>query len=65
MIPKAYRFVGEMQEISEFVGGEQGDIHRGLAKLYERIENSINDDRKDIEVLEQFVGAAEKALQGT
>ncbi|KXN90135.1 hypothetical protein AN958_04625 [Leucoagaricus sp. SymC.cos] len=64
MIPKAYRFIGEMQEISEFVGEGQGDVHRGLSKLYERVENSVEGDRKDIEVLEQFVSAAEKALQG-
>ncbi|KAF5351720.1 hypothetical protein D9756_007468 [Leucocoprinus leucothites] len=65
MMPKAYRFVGEMQEIAEFVGEGQGDIHQGMAKLYERVAASINGDGKDIKVLEQFVGAAQKALQGT
>ncbi|KAJ3569616.1 hypothetical protein NP233_g4925 [Leucocoprinus birnbaumii] len=65
VIPKAYRFVGEMEEISEFVGGGQGDIHRGMASLYQRVADSLNGDRKDVEVLEQFVEAAEKALQGT
>jgi hypothetical protein len=62
MLPKAYRFAGEMQEIAEFVGEGQGDIHRGLAKLYERVENSMDGDRRDIKVLEEFVGAAEKTL---
>lgn len=64
MLPKAYRWVGEMEEIAGFVGEGQEEIYTGLAKIYERIESSIGGDRKDVEVLEQFVGGARKALQG-
>ncbi|KAF9453927.1 6-phosphogluconate dehydrogenase C-terminal domain-like protein [Macrolepiota fuliginosa MF-IS2] len=64
MLPKAYRWVGEMEEIAEFVGGGEGEIYRGLAKLYGRVENSIIGDGNDIRVLEQFVNAAEERLKG-
>jgi len=39
MVPKAYRWVAEMEEIAEFLGGEdQGSaIYLGAARLYERI----------------------------
>ena len=38
MLPKAYRWAGEMGEIAAFVGAENGaDIYLGLAKLYERL----------------------------
>jgi hypothetical protein len=60
MIPKAYRWVGEMAEISAFVGGGEADIHRGMESLYRRIERSREDDREDIGVLEQFIEDARK-----
>ncbi|OCH85682.1 6-phosphogluconate dehydrogenase C-terminal domain-like protein [Obba rivulosa] len=58
MLPKAYRWVGEMEEISAFVGSGEGDIHRGVARLYERIERSMKEEEgggEDIKVLEDFV----------
>ncbi|KAF9219614.1 hypothetical protein BS17DRAFT_789070 [Gyrodon lividus] len=55
MIPKAYRWVGEMEEIGNFVGGEGGDIYRGLAKVYERVEKSLDGDQADVDVLKKFV----------
>jgi len=60
MLPKAYRWVGEMEEIGEFVGGSEGDVYRGLAKVYERIEKSIASDEEDIETLRNFVEKAKK-----
>lgn len=36
MLPKAYRWVGEMEEISDFVGDNEGLIHKGIAQLYAR-----------------------------
>ena len=59
MLPKAYRWVGEMEEISQFVEnglGKQagptdgpqpavegiGQIHMGLARLYERVTHSVD-----------------------
>ena len=56
MLPKAYRWVGEMEEISQFVEGGLGkqpegtsdgavegigQIHMGFARLYERITQSV------------------------
>lgn len=57
MLPKAYRWVGEMEEISAFVedclrgppGSDsssvegEGHIHLGLARLYERIASAVQD----------------------
>ncbi|KAF8637961.1 hypothetical protein AX16_010594 [Volvariella volvacea WC 439] len=59
MIPKAYRWVGEMEEIAGFVGGPEGQVYAGLAKLYERIavENS-----SEQEILEWFVKEGKKEL---
>ncbi|KAI9572337.1 6-phosphogluconate dehydrogenase C-terminal domain-like protein [Boletus coccyginus] len=61
MMPRAYRWVGEMEEIGEFVGGEEADIYRGLAKTYGRVEKSLGGDRADIEVLNNFVEGAKRA----
>lgn len=44
MVPKAYRWVGEMEEIAGFVGGGEGDLYKGLAQLYRRIEGSLKTD---------------------
>jgi 3-hydroxyisobutyrate dehydrogenase-like beta-hydroxyacid dehydrogenase len=39
MFPKAYRWVAEMEEISEFLGDDKAshDVYRGIARLYERL----------------------------
>ncbi|KAF7362105.1 NAD-binding phosphogluconate dehydrogenase-like protein [Mycena venus] len=63
MVPKAYRWVGEMEEISGFVGEGEGDIYRGLAQLYSRIERSGKEDGKDLEVLAKFVAEAKKKTE--
>ncbi|KAG9316205.1 6-phosphogluconate dehydrogenase C-terminal domain-like protein [Chiua virens] len=59
MLPKAYRWVGEMQEIAGFVG-QEGDIYRGLARIYERVDRSLGGDRADVEVLHKFVEDAKR-----
>jgi hypothetical protein len=38
MLSKAHRWAGEMEEISGFVGGDEGETYKGLARLYERVE---------------------------
>ncbi|KAF9476362.1 6-phosphogluconate dehydrogenase C-terminal domain-like protein [Pholiota conissans] len=58
MIPKAYRWVGEMEEIAGFVGGVEGDIYQGMAQIYRRIELSIEEGNGDVDVLEGFVERA-------
>ncbi|KIK68920.1 hypothetical protein GYMLUDRAFT_152411 [Collybiopsis luxurians FD-317 M1] len=62
MVPKAYRWVGEMMEISSFVGAGEGSIYEGIAKLYERIEESLNGDQEDIQTLEKFIEEAKKKV---
>lgn len=66
MLPKAYRWVGEMEEISAFVGSGEGDIHRGLARLYERVERSMNEAEgggEDVRVLKDFVRDAKEVIE--
>ncbi|KAI0077775.1 6-phosphogluconate dehydrogenase C-terminal domain-like protein [Panus rudis PR-1116 ss-1] len=89
MLPKAYRWVGEMEEISAFVSGDNGEpvgqgddalngasrsprrtggeekIHEGLARLYERIERSMQglDGGEDVRVLKEFAEDAKKVLE--
>lgn len=64
MLPKAYRWVGEMEEISAFVGGGEGGIHQGLARLYERIDASLQNRTEggDIDVLNKFVEDAKQKV---
>ena len=58
MIPKAYRWVGEMKEISGFVGGKEAEIHQGMSRIYERIERSLLEGNDDVATLKQFVEKA-------
>ncbi|TFY59163.1 hypothetical protein EVJ58_g5956 [Rhodofomes roseus] len=69
MLPKAYRWVGEMEEISSFVGGGEGQIHQGLARLYERVERSLKEEQEggpaeDVKVLRGFVDDAKAVIGG-
>ncbi|KDQ62257.1 hypothetical protein JAAARDRAFT_30149 [Jaapia argillacea MUCL 33604] len=58
MLPKAYRWVGEMEEISAFVGSGEGAIHKGMASIYARVEKSLEGDGGDVDVLKDFVDKA-------
>jgi len=63
-IPKAYRWVAEMEEIASFVdiglkgddgissedsdeSGGEGQIHRGMASIFRRLEDALEKDGKD------------------
>ncbi|KAI0940645.1 hypothetical protein AcW1_003787 [Taiwanofungus camphoratus] len=64
MLPKAYRWVGEMDEISAFVGGSEGQVHAGLAQLYERVAHALAEEQQgaggeDVKVLRRFVEDAQ------
>lgn len=52
-----------MEEIAEFVGGGEGDAYMGIARLYERIEKSINERKTggDADLLIKFVDEAKRA----
>ncbi|WP_395713716.1 DUF1932 domain-containing protein [Reyranella sp.] len=60
MLPKAYRFDGEMSEIAEFIGEPAigGDIYDGMARLY----RTIATDGVSSQNLTAFVEAAERLL---
>jgi 3-hydroxyisobutyrate dehydrogenase-like beta-hydroxyacid dehydrogenase len=60
MIPKAYRWVGEMEEIAGFVGNGEGEVYSGLAQTFRRVQHSVaeEDGGRDIQVLEGFVANA-------
>lgn len=60
MLPKAYRFDGEMSEIAEFIGEPAigGDIYDGMARLY----RTIATDGVSSQNLTAFVEAAQRLL---
>jgi len=56
MLPKAYRWVAEMEEIASFLGEHDpagAEMFRGMAALYRRIAGDVSDDRPDAATLEQ------------
>src|ERR1700761_6171352 len=64
-LPKAYRFDGEMQEISQYVESSAGEgtgrIHAGLANLYGTIARSIAEGETNegaVSVLQKFADNA-------
>lgn len=66
-IPKAYRWVGEMEEIAGFIGDDiaGNEIFHGLAQLFGRIEESLNEESKggkEVEVLRKFAEDAKTAV---
>jgi L-threonate 2-dehydrogenase len=59
MMPaKAYRWIGEMQEIAGFVGDDAaaGELYAGAAHFYRRIAQDFAADQKDLAVLKAFLG---------
>lgn len=56
MFSKAYRFVGEMEEISSFATSDAGrDIYQGIADLYQQIADDKNGPQRDIGTLAGFL----------
>ncbi|GJJ06038.1 hypothetical protein Clacol_000225 [Clathrus columnatus] len=78
MLPKAYRFVGEMNEIADFTssslatldtdgndhGSKAGDTWRGLANLFDLVSTSRKTDGESHKILEEFVKDAKELLGG-
>ncbi len=59
MIPKAYRWVAEMQEIANFIAADgAGDIYTGASNVYERIARAISNGGPEINALREFYAAA-------
>jgi putative dehydrogenase len=60
MFPKAYRWVAEMEQISDFIGAERegANIYIGMARLYEWVASELNGrDSQNIEALAEFCRA--------
>ncbi|KDQ13338.1 hypothetical protein BOTBODRAFT_133584 [Botryobasidium botryosum FD-172 SS1] len=74
MLPKAYRFEGEMEEIAGFVGESDdtgmADIYNGIAKTYAKVAKSVEsqdtesgeEDGSAVSVLKDFVERAIESL---
>ncbi|KAI0743451.1 6-phosphogluconate dehydrogenase C-terminal domain-like protein [Daedaleopsis nitida] len=66
MLPKAYRWVGEMEEISSFVREGLGDgeahVYEGFAHLYARVEKALPEG-EDVAVLKRFVEDAKDVMR--
>ncbi|MFM9846904.1 MAG: DUF1932 domain-containing protein [Hyphomicrobiaceae bacterium] len=55
MFSKAYRFVGEMEEISGFMGSDGArDIYAGIAELYREVAADKEGEKRDIDALAGF-----------
>jgi len=57
MPPKAYRWVAEMEEVSDFAGDNAAstDMYAAVAKFYEHIARDFESDQKDVSALKNFV----------
>jgi len=57
MFPKAYRFVGEMEEIADFVGDDEAarQIFDAFAKLYTRIAADFGGKKEETGALAKFL----------
>jgi 3-hydroxyisobutyrate dehydrogenase-like beta-hydroxyacid dehydrogenase len=58
MLPKAYRWVGEMREIASFAGEDAAaaEMFGGFAKLFERIAGDVEGEGVEGSVLKEFFG---------
>ena len=55
MLPKAYRWVAEMQEISQFtVPDGASDIYAGAAEIYQRVARALAEGGPEVEALRKF-----------
>lgn len=59
MYNKAYRWAGEMEEISEFAGEDAGaaKIYAGMAELYRRLAQDQAGERREIGQIERFLAS--------
>ncbi|KAJ7732473.1 6-phosphogluconate dehydrogenase C-terminal domain-like protein [Mycena maculata] len=68
MLPKAYRFVGEMEEVSGFVGDSGARTYEGLAGIFARVAKAQEDSPErggegDVALLLKFVEEARKTRE--
>jgi 3-hydroxyisobutyrate dehydrogenase-like beta-hydroxyacid dehydrogenase len=62
MYPKAYRWVAEMEEVSDFAGDNAAakDMYAAIAQFYEHLAQDFDADQKDVAALKAFVGKGGK-----
>ena len=62
MLPKAYRWVAEMQEIASFLHDDPAGaaVFRGVAQFYERIAADTAGERNEASRIEAFVALPER-----
>jgi putative dehydrogenase len=62
MYSKAYRWVAEMNEISDFIGDDKAEhaMLEAAGELYERLAADFEDGKQEIGALEKFVAGAKK-----
>jgi putative dehydrogenase len=62
MYPKAYRWVAEMEEVSDFAGDTAAakDMYAAIAQFYEHLARDFDADQKDVAALKKFVGKSAK-----
>ncbi|TCD64710.1 hypothetical protein EIP91_003753 [Steccherinum ochraceum] len=69
MIPKAYRFVGEMEQVAQYAGEGGGkEMYEGAARVFERVAKSFgarddSEDGEDVKVLKLSVEEAKKVME--
>lgn len=62
MLPKAYRWVAEMEEVAQFAGSPaERDMYEGIAALYQRIADDVDGANKETAVLAAFADAMKLA----
>jgi putative dehydrogenase len=62
MYPKAYRWVAEMEEVSDFAGENPAtkDMYAAIAQFYEHLARDFDSDQRDVAALKDFVGKSVK-----
>jgi 3-hydroxyisobutyrate dehydrogenase-like beta-hydroxyacid dehydrogenase len=65
MLPKAWRWVAEMQEIAEFAREDRAayDMWMGISALYERVAGDFAGGKKESEVLTKFFDGSKSRKQ--
>ena len=62
MYPKAYRWVAEMEEVSDFAGDNAParEMYAAIAQFYEHLAADFAGSQKDITALKDFIGKSAK-----
>jgi 3-hydroxyisobutyrate dehydrogenase-like beta-hydroxyacid dehydrogenase len=63
MLPKAYRWVAEMQQIQDFAGSDSAAraLYEGAEHLYQRFASGMSEESDEINALLHFFGQGDRA----